>query len=108
MAFFLNYCDYAQEWGRRVFRDLMKGEKKDAKNLDEQKFETNLFDIEMGDMVLVTIHYYNLDMDKDTSKVEKIGKIRDGFQARWRFRTPTFNIRCVDKGKEKVFCIFTA
>ena len=59
-AFFLQYCDYAQEWGRRIYHERMRVDKGIADFNIEKDLDTRLIDIECNKKeVRVKIKYIN-------------------------------------------------
>ena len=78
LAFFLSYCDTAQEWGRRVLLELLKKRDTPAAIPNITVIDSKLDEIEvLGDKTVVTIKYSSKSDEKIKEKetLEDIFKI---------------------------------
>jgi len=100
LAFFLTYCDYSQEWGRRVLLELKKHE---AVPIDVTAPDTRLEDIVVSQSeTKVTLKYSKLATElitEDKSLDQLFHDFGNKFQSTWHFEdnaTPKFIIEGKD------------
>lgn len=106
LAFFLSYCDTAQEWGRKVLLELWREESMQAKT--PEILLDKLDDVEVKqDTTTVTIKYTSgwKDPIKGTETLEKVfDNIRKDFESKWLIEGKDYlepAIVGVDKNKDK-------
>jgi hypothetical protein len=110
LAFFLQYCDYAQEWGRRVYHERMRlAEVRLDFQETEKQFDTRLMHIGCEDKVAVEIKYINTLRGEEVLKnqnLEQLFKDLDAhFKNFWQLeKTPPSNfiIAAGDKNDDDV------
>lgn len=100
-AFFLTYCDTAQEWGRKVMLELMKEEIQEVLSAATQ-LDTILEEVEVSDnKTIVTINYFpkNNEIKGDITLENIFKRIGTEFRSTWYLKEKEETMKLVIKGR---------